>query len=695
MRLGKLTMTMNQKQIQDYIFVESVKTQLLACNEGLWSRGQGVFYTSIEEAQNLFGKVEREDKNKYVSIKLDYQAALPVIKGLCLELLQKALDGYNRERFSHHYDSPYDKPTEKLMKFIKDYFQIEGPTFTDGRTSKAQTTVAPARVEAAKTVYKTEATRREEIRKVAERIRDTDLKIVTRLEEQKRDGDSVSRDIRTCANFLWEIEDSVNDMGEFVHTYERKTMTSDQAISKIKWMAMYRLKYAADPGDQKTRYGSEIETYLDETLRLVRELLTRNENLMYYARVPVAPPGDLPPERQREADITYIAELLRALDIFLDEARRKDEHCWNSVTAAMHRYAAYFWKKNDKDATQYELKKLTTEEKIQLIEQIRDRMPSDSWWHKKGLLDYRDGSDIVADIDEISKIVKDFLSRNESEKSWAERLQKEAKREAEEQAAEVMRAAAEVKRIADEEERRELNRQRILEEAQDLLAEPAWTEARQKLVQELQTVHKTYERLAKRLGDEISNIPIGGILGGQIQLSHYIATQTYKRTEDTYLFCQLLRNCTCYLACDDKYKREGHPSKNDRFKRIYKNNYHFRRKWVAFLSQIVAYVEMLYEHEEDAGKKLYLTTDKLASMHYGLGDTFWLGRGGYPYFAWANIKQDITTAQEAIDKEPKQAPATNWLPLDWHRKALLDGGADVRGQRTQRVQDLLDELRQV
>ncbi len=92
--MGKMKMTMNQKQIESYIFVESVKTQLLACNDGLWSRGQGVFYTSIEEAQALFGKVERDEKNKYVSIKLDYQAALPVIKGRCLELLQKALDYY-------------------------------------------------------------------------------------------------------------------------------------------------------------------------------------------------------------------------------------------------------------------------------------------------------------------------------------------------------------------------------------------------------------------------------------------------------------------------------------------------------------------------------------------------------------------------------------------------------------------------
>ena len=113
-----------------------------------------------------------------------------------------------------------------------------------------------------------------------------------------------------------------------------------------------------------------------------------------------------------------------------------------------------------------------------------------------------------------------------------------------------------------------------------------------------------------------------------------------------------------YLACDDKYKRQGRLSKDDRFTGIYQGNYKFRRNWVAFLSQIVGYVEMLWE-DKKADDKLYLDTGKLASMTWA--ESFWDGRQGYPAFEWSVIKRDIATAQAAIDQEPEPEPERSWL----------------------------------
>jgi len=203
------------------------------------------------------------------------------------------------------------------------------------------------------------------------------------------------------------------------------------------------------------------------------------------------------------------------------------------------------------------------------------------------------------------------------------------------------------------------------------------------LKQELGTVGKTYKGLVSRFGDtnlithpdSRSYLHVGQILGGLIELVNYMATRPFKRTEDTYHCCELLRDCTCYLACDGKYKRPGRLSKDDRFAGIYKANPKFRRVWVAFLRQLVGYVEMLYEDEGEA-KKLYLDRKKLADMHSG--ESFWLGRHGYPAYEWAKIKQDITTAEEAIEQEPEPQKSRWESVQDWMtRKGEEQHGEDV------------------
>jgi hypothetical protein len=85
----------------------------------------------------------------------------------------------------------------------------------------------------------------------------------------------------------------------------------------------------------------------------------------------------------------------------------------------------------------------------------------------------------------------------------------------------------------------------------------------------------------------------GEILDGLNVLYHYLNDNKFEKGEDTYQCCAALHRWTKYLACDDRYKKEK-ASKDDRFKRIYRNNYNFRRKWVAFLSGIVAYVELMH-----------------------------------------------------------------------------------------------------
>jgi hypothetical protein len=73
---------------------------------------------------------------------------------------------------------------------------------------------------------------------------------------------------------------------------------------------------------------------------------------------------------------------------------------------------------------------------------------------------------------------------------------------------------------------------------------------------------------------------------------------------------------------------------------------------------------------------LYLDPQKLADMHWS--DIFWLGYGAYPAYPWANIDQDITTAEEAIKQEPEPQKSRWESVQDWmSRKGEEQHGEDV------------------
>jgi hypothetical protein len=127
-------------------------------------------------------------------------------------------------------------------------------------------------------------------------------------------------------------------------------------------------------------------------------------------------------------------------------------------------------------------------------------------------------------------------------------------------------------------------------------------QARAKLRNDVDKTHLQYQHLVNTIKEDLMEavrvvtrrtIKDGEILDGLNVLYHYLNDNKFEKGEDTYQCCAALHRWTKYLACDDRYKKEK-ASKDDRFKRIYRNNYNFRRKWVAFLSGIVAYVELMH-----------------------------------------------------------------------------------------------------
>ena len=177
----------------------------------------------------------------------------------------------------------------------------------------------------------------------------------------------------------------------------------------------------------------------------------------------------------------------------------------------------------------------------------------------------------------------------------------------------------------------------------------------------------------------------GVILGALHSLLVYQQGWYYEdpdiRGKDTYLWCLALHDCTKYLACDDRYKEKGWATKDDHFKGVYQNNYYFRRRWVAFLRQIMQYVELI----NTGVRKPYASAEALkaeyrAACRDGVDvhtqrAVQWRDLKGYD---WKKMKHDIDTAQQKIDDEP--ASARTW--------------ANVKGQRAH-VEDLLEELRQL
>lgn len=226
------------------------------------------------------------------------------------------------------------------------------------------------------------------------------------------------------------------------------------------------------------------------------------------------------------------------------------------------------------------------------------------------------------------------------------------------------------------------------------VAKVAWLEARAGLKRTLGTIRATYNRLDVNWSDvgyklrwhvpynSPDYIHDGDILHGLDGLFQYIQREKkFEKAEDTYECCMTLHYCTKYLACDNEYKREGYRSRADNFSDIYEKNYKFRRNWVAFLRQIVTYVEMIYEDEDE---KLYQSVDKLKVMHSY--ESFWEGRQWYVtdrpgVYDWSTVIGHITTAQAEIDREPPQEP---WFG----RKPDADGG---RRETTA----LLEQLREL
>jgi hypothetical protein len=348
----------------------------------------------------------------------------------------------------------------------------------------------------------------------------------------------------------------------------------------------------------------------------------------------------------------------------------------------------------------YVRKKKTDDQAINNIEEMfegRLSYAAEKSSHKQSY-----GRDISDRIDQTFALVRDFLTRNESEEHKAKRLKEEAKRREEEvkrREEEAKRLADAAKRRAEDEKAQELRRQRIAEharaEAADVEVKEGWSEVRVKLAGDLGTMCKTYEGLVSRFGDAMRRamhphssryIHDGYILDALQELSTYMAGRPFKKTEDTVQCCLFLLNCTKYLACDGKYKRAGHLSKDERFTAVYQGKYEFRRNWVALLRQIVGYVEMLYEGEED-DKKLYLNRlqlEKLQGSNY-----MWDGYGKFwPRYVWSTITQQIETAEEAIKKEP-EPKKTGWQRL---KNSVSRKGEELQGEDVPELLARLQEL---
>jgi hypothetical protein len=292
-------------------------------------------------------------------------------------------------------------------------------------------------------------------------------------------------------------------------------------------------------------------------------------------------------QRQCEVDITAMAERLRDLDNLIDKRlqiifKNTGKDGDNGVSKDIRRCVEKLWEisenasKKGELVTTYARTKMSPDRAIYLIEEmVRYNLkyaasPGDE---KKSF-----GEAIERYIDQTWTLANTFLTKYESEDKRKDRLyQEQQEREAEEKARAVqeLRLAKKLadekvmamyaaKRQAAEAKKQELQRQRELEEKQDLVLTNTISEARQKLIQELGTVGKTYKRLVSRFGDtnlithpdSTKYLHDGRILRGLIELTRHMSQlnskRPFNRSEDTYHCCQLLRDCTCYLACDGK-----------------------------------------------------------------------------------------------------------------------------------------------
>ena len=198
------------------------------------------------------------------------------------------------------------------------------------------------------------------------------------------------------------------------------------------------------------------------------------------------------------------------------------------------------------------------------------------------------------------------------------------------------------------------------------------------------TLKVMYNEFWRRSGQKKEQM-CGSIHGALWSLLVYNQGYYYQdpdlREKDTYHWCLALHDCTKYLACDDRYKEKGWETTDDRFKGMYQNNYYFRRRWVAFLRQILEYVELI---NTGVGEKPYASAEALWSA-YKLacgdhGESVHAQRArqhrNVKGYDWERMKQEVAAAQQKIDAESK------WARV-W---------ANVKGQRAERVEHLLEEL---
>ena len=216
--------------------------------------------------------------------------------------------------------------------------------------------------------------------------------------------------------------------------------------------------------------------------------------------------------------------------------------------------------------------------------------------------------------------------------------------------------------------------------------------ARAKLRRDVDKVYRNYQGLvetvkenARELGRVLTGrgIADGEILDGLNILNHFLKGKEYEKGEDTMQCCAALRRWTKYLACDDKYKTAV-ASRDDRFKRIYRNNYKFRRQWVAFLRGVADYVELMYNDKGERKIHAIQAAMERMTLH---NRVWWAG------FHWPTVKGDIETAEAKLEKETAPSLYERYAPWDIRRDALLEYG-DGNGKRRD-VTELLAELQKL
>ena len=222
------------------------------------------------------------------------------------------------------------------------------------------------------------------------------------------------------------------------------------------------------------------------------------------------------------------------------------------------------------------------------------------------------------------------------------------------------------------------------------LMSAAILKARAKLKTDVGRMYSKYYNLVETVKENVlelgrvltgQGIKDGEILDGLNILYHHTRDKQFAPAEDTYQCCAALWRWTKYLACDDRYKKAV-ASKDDRFKRIYRNNYNFRRNWVAFLSEIVDYVELMYTAK---GKRQTLAIEVELQRMTENRSGWWKG------FDWSTVKEDIETANAKLAKE-KALTWSEWLkPWDTHRDVLLEDGDGKRRD----LMELLAELQKL